>query len=199
MDGRWEGDLRFVWGGELFSFFVFLIFIDRRRERRRRRRTNKLTAYFSNTQNNSDIILASPKATFGLPEASRGLYAAAGGLSRLVRLAGMTLASEIALTGRNLSAAEALHHGIINRVSQTPASLVPEAIAVAEKMSELSPDAIIVTRHGLRESWELASVERASQSTDNRYGRALKEGENLKIGLRAFREKKKPKWVASKL
>lgn len=111
----------------------------------------------------------------------------------------MTLASEIALTGRNLSASEALHHGIINRISQTPASLVPEAIAVAEKMSELSPDAIIVTRHGLRESWELASVERASQSTDNRYGRALKEGENLKIGLRAFREKKKPKWVASKL
>lgn len=163
---------------------------------RRGRRKNKLTLI---TENNSDIILASPKATFGLPEASRGLYAAAGGLSRLVRLAGMTLASEIALTGRNLSAAEALHHGIINRVSQTPASLVPEAIAVAEKMSELSPDAIIVTRHGLRESWELASVERASQSTDNRYGRALKEGQNLKIGLRAFREKKKPRWVASKL
>lgn len=27
MDGRWEEDLRFVWGGEFFSFFVFLIFI----------------------------------------------------------------------------------------------------------------------------------------------------------------------------
>lgn len=187
----------------MVSFFHFFCFLDIYTDIciyiyiiRRGRRKNKLTLI---TKNNSDIILASPKATFGLPEASRGLYAAAGGLSRLVRLAGMTLASEIALTGRNLSAAEALHHGIINRISQTPASLVPEAIAVAEKMSELSPDAIIVTRHGLRESWELASVERASQSTDNRYGRALKEGENLKIGLRAFREKKKPKWVASKL
>ncbi|KAM3424119.1 hypothetical protein BST61_g11335 [Cercospora zeina] len=147
----------------------------------------------------SDMIVASPKAVFGLPEASRGLYAGAGGLSRLVRLAGMTLASEIAMAGRTLSGQEAAQCGIANRVSQTHESVVDEALELASKVAGLSPDAIIVTRHGLRESWEEASVERASQNTEQRYGAGLRNGENLGIGLKAFAEKKQPKWVASKL
>lgn len=147
----------------------------------------------------SDMIIASPKATFGLPEAMRGLYAAAGGLSRLVRLAGMTVASEIAMSGRFLSAQEAVQYNIANRVSKTHESVVGEAVELAAKVASLSPDAIIVTRHGLRESWEQGSVERASQATDHRYGAGLRDGKNLAIGLRAFAEKKTPQWVPSKL
>ncbi|KAH9828060.1 Carnitinyl-CoA dehydratase [Teratosphaeria destructans] len=146
-----------------------------------------------------DMIVASPNATFGLPEAMRGLYAGAGGLSRLVRLAGMTVASEIAMSGRFLSGQEAAQCQIANRVSQTHESCVPEAVELASKVASLSPDAIIVTRHGLRESWEQASVERASQETELRYGIALRDGENLGIGLKAFAEKKQPEWVPSKL
>lgn len=147
----------------------------------------------------SDMILASPTATFGLPEAMRGLYAGAGGLSRLVRLAGITVASEIAMSGRYLSAAEAVQYNIANRVSKTPESLVDEAVELAGKIASLSPDAIIITRHGLRASWEHGSVERASQETELRYGKGLRDGENLGIGLRAFAEKKQPQWVPSKL
>ena len=147
----------------------------------------------------SDMIIASPKATFGLPEAMRGLYAAAGGLSRLVRLAGITVASEIAMSGRFLSAKEAVQYNIANRVSKTHESVVDESVELAAKVASLSPDAIIVTRHGLRASWEHGSVEHASQDTDHRYGKGLREGENLGIGLRAFAEKKQPKWVPSKL
>ncbi|KAF2768951.1 ClpP/crotonase [Teratosphaeria nubilosa] len=146
-----------------------------------------------------DMIVASPNATFGLPEAMRGLYAGAGGLSRLVRLAGMTVASEIAMSGRFLSAQEAAQYQIANRVSKTHESCVSEAVELASKVASLSPDAIIVTRHGLRESWEQASVERASQETELRYGIALRDGDNLGIGLKAFAEKKQPKWVPSKL
>ena len=146
-----------------------------------------------------DMIVASPKATFGLPEAMRGLYAGAGGLSRLVRLAGITVASEVAMSGRFLTAEEAVQYHIANRVSKSHESLVPEAIELASKVASLSPDAIIVTRHGLRESWEEGSVERASQNTEQRYGAALRDGDNLGIGLRAFAEKKQPKWVPSKL
>ncbi|KAK3680299.1 hypothetical protein LTR78_000677 [Recurvomyces mirabilis] len=146
-----------------------------------------------------DMIVASPKATFGLPEAMRGLYAGAGGLSRLVRLAGMTIASEIAMSGRFLSAQEAAQYQIANRVSKTHESCVPEAVELAAKVASLSPDAIIVTRHGLRQSWETASVERASQETELRHGAGLRDGENIGIGLRAFAEKKQPKWVPSKL
>lgn len=147
----------------------------------------------------SDMIVASPNATFGLPEAMRGLYAGAGGLSRLVRLAGITIASEVAMAGRFLSADEAAKYLIANKVSKTHDSLIPEAVELASKVANLSPDAIIVTRHGLRQSWENGSVERASQETEQRFGASLRDGENLGIGLRAFAEKKQPKWVPSKL
>ncbi|KXS97417.1 hypothetical protein AC578_8833 [Pseudocercospora eumusae] len=146
-----------------------------------------------------DMIVASPNATFGLPEAMRGLYAGAGGLSRLVRLAGMTVASEVAMAGRFLSAQEAAQYNIVNRVSKTHESVVDEAVALAAKVASLSPDAIIVTRHGLRQSWEQASVERASQETELRYGAALRDAPNIAIGLKAFAEKKQPQWVPSKL
>ena len=146
-----------------------------------------------------DMIVASPNATFGLPEAMRGLYAGAGGLSRLVRLAGITIASEVAMAGRFLSAEEAARYQIANKVSKSHESLIPEAVELASRVASLSPDSIIVTRSGLREALEQASVERASQETEQRYGHALRDGDNIAIGLRAFADKKQPKWVPSKL
>jgi enoyl-CoA hydratase/carnithine racemase len=99
----------------------------------------------------SDIIVAAPRAKFGLPEASRGLYAGAGGLSRLVRLAGINIASEIALADRKLSAEEAQRYGIANRISKTNESVVDEAVGIAATIANQSPDAIIISRAGLRE------------------------------------------------
>lgn len=146
-----------------------------------------------------DLVVASPSATFGLPEASRGLYAAAGGLARLVRNVGLPLATEIAMAGRVLSAQEAKALGLVNRISKSDDSVVAEAVEMAARVANLSPDAVLVTRAGLRMAWEEASVERAAQKTEELYGRGLKEGENIKIGLEAFARKKKPEWVASKL
>ena len=127
--------------------------------------------------------MASPTAQFGLPEAGVGIYAAAGGLPRLIRNCGLQVGSEIALTGRRLTAQEALSFHLINKVSQTPESVVNETVEVAMKIASLSPDSVIVTRHGLREAWETGSVERATQRTSERYDRILFEGENTKIGI----------------
>lgn len=147
----------------------------------------------------SDMTIASPTASFGLPESLRGIYAGAGGLPRLVRTVGLPLASEISMTGRTLSAAEALSMNLINRVSASPASLLEEAVALATKVADISPDAIIVTRAAIRETWETGSVERGYQLVDERMKRGLMEGENSREGLAAFREKRKPVWKASKL
>ncbi|CAK7243874.1 MAG: hypothetical protein STHCBS139747_005404 [Sporothrix thermara] len=147
---------------------------------------------------NCDMVVASPTATFSLPEASRGLYAGAGGLARVVRNFGMQLAGEIALAGRVMTAQELAALGFC-RVAQTQQSLVEEAVALAKAVAAQSPDAMIVTRSGLRQAWETGSVERASQLTEERYGKALMEGENMKIGTAAFAAKKVPQWVASKL
>lgn len=145
------------------------------------------------------MVFASPRASFGLPEASRGLYAAAGGLSRLTRIAGPVIASEVAMAGRVLTAPEAAAHGIINRVSKSHESLIDEAISLATNVASLSPDAILVTRSGIREALETGSVERASQLTESKYGEAMRKAPNFGIGLKAFASKQKPQWVPSKL
>jgi len=148
---------------------------------------------------NCDMIVASPTATFGLPEALRGLYAAAGGLPRVVRNLSMQMATEIALTGRTLSAEEAKSLQLVNVISSSQADVVSEAIKLAQKVATLSPDAVIVSRAGLREAWETGSVERAAQLVDEKFAKRLRNSENMRRGLQAFADKKKPDWVPSKL
>lgn len=145
------------------------------------------------------MIVASPAATFGLPEAQVGLYAAAGGLSRITRICGLQIASEIAMANRKLTAEEAHRYLLVNRISKTHESVVDEAVELALKISNLSPDSVIVTRHGIREAWENPSVEGATIRTQQEYLEKLVEGENFAIGVNAFASKTKPQWVPSKL
>jgi enoyl-CoA hydratase/carnithine racemase len=143
------------------------------------------------------VVIASPTATFGLTEVKRGLYAAAGGLPRLVRALGMHKASELALTGRTLKAEQLQQLGFLT-VAASPDSLIDEAVQLATEIASQSPDAVIVTRAALRDAWESASVERSSQLIEGRYKKDLLQGENLQIGLRAFAQKKQPKFIPSK-
>lgn len=129
------------------------------------------------------MVIASPGAQFSLPEAKRGVYAAAGGLARLVRLAGLQVASEISLTGKPISAHQGKEWLFVNRISKTPESLLDEAVELANEVSQLSPDAIIVTRAGLREAWETGNVGVASQNVKNRYDEKLYRGDNLREGM----------------
>ncbi len=128
-----------------------------------------------------------------------GVYAYGGGLPRLVRAVGLQAASDIALTGRRISAEEALDLHLVSRVSKSPDSVVPETIEKAEKIAAVSPDGIIVTRAALREAWETASVERAFQITHENFYDKLMKSENSAEGFAAFREKRKPAWRDSKL
>ncbi|OQD81613.1 hypothetical protein PENANT_c026G05223 [Penicillium antarcticum] len=146
-----------------------------------------------------DMVVASPKAQFGLPEVAVGLYAAAGGLPRLMRIVGLQLASEIAMTGRKLTAQEALDYQLINRVTQESESVVDECLKLAAQIASFSPDGIIVTRQGLREAWENPSVEHATSRTRHEYVNRLVAGDNFKIGVEAFAKKTEPKWVPSHL
>lgn len=143
--------------------------------------------------------MASPKAIFGLPEAKVGVYAGAGGLARVVRNCGLQIVSEIALTGRNISVHEAKSFNLINRIAQSPDTVLAESVELAQTIAGNSPDAIVASRQGLREAWETGSVERATQLTADRWSQNLLSGENMKIGLAAFAVKKKPVWVGSRL
>lgn len=145
------------------------------------------------------MVVASPNATFGLPEALRGIYAGAGGPARLVRIVGLPIASEIALTGVPITAQRAKELNLINRISSSQETVVEEALKLANGIAEISPDAAIVTRAGLKDSLEHGSVERATQLTLERYNEVLQTGENAFEGLQAFAEKRKPNWKPSKL
>ena len=147
----------------------------------------------------SDLVVAAPNATFGLPEALRGIFAGAGGPARLVRIVGLPVASELALTGIPITAQRAKELNIINRISTSQDRVVDEALKLAKEIAAISPDAAIVTRAALKDSLEHGSVERATQLTIERFGDALQSGENALEGLTAFAQKRKPNWRPSKL
>lgn len=116
-----------------------------------------------------------------------------------MHIVGLAKASDIALTGRRVSAQEAFALNLVSRISRTPASVVDEAVEIAKQIASISPDGIIITRAGLREAWETASVERAFQIVHEDMNDKLIRTYNHDEGLAAFREKRKPNWRESKL
>ncbi|KAF9871193.1 hypothetical protein CkaCkLH20_11362 [Colletotrichum karsti] len=147
---------------------------------------------------NCDLVVAADTAVFGLPEVKRGLAPTGGVLTRIVHTAGMQVASEIVLTGRKLTAQEMHAWGIVNQVVAED-KVVDEALRYASMISENSPDAIIAARAGLRQAWETADVEKATEEWFKQHFSLLERGENIREGLAAFEQKRAPAWKESKL
>jgi len=147
---------------------------------------------------NCDLVIAAEDAYFGLPEVKRGVSPIGGALPRLIRTIGLQRASEFALTGRTATAQEMKEWGIVNSIVPKD-QVVAEAVKYADAIAKNSPDAIICTRAGLRQGWETAAVERAVEVTLEREFAELQRGENILEGLKAFSEKREPRWKGSKL
>lgn len=149
---------------------------------------------------NCDLVVASSKATFALPEVKRGVVAFAGALPRIVRTIGRQRAMEMALTGRTVSAQEAKDWGLVNKVvGDREGEVVDAAIEYAKMIAENSPDAIIVSREGIKLGWEGVGAEDATRIANDSWFSRLQAGDNIKEGVRAFVEKRKPRWKAAKL
>ncbi|KAI6710908.1 hypothetical protein PZA11_004668 [Diplocarpon coronariae] len=152
---------------------------------------------------NCDMVLASPSALFALPEARRGIVPVAGCLPRLVRTLGLQRTSQLVLTGRSVDAHTLERWGLVNRVVAPGQDVVREALGVAAMMCENSPDALIVGRRGVRLAWEAGGVEEQVAGLlaegEQRGYEVLVQGANFREGIRAFNEKRAPRWVDSKL
>ncbi|KAJ5273109.1 Crotonase core [Penicillium angulare] len=157
---------------------------------------------------NSDLVLASSRSVFGLPEVKRGVVAQAGALPRLVRTVGKQRAMEMALTGRNVLPAEAERWGLVNEVVDIEKDLslekgneilVQRAVVVAGTIAGNSPDAVLVTREGIKLGWEGIGADEATVMLSENWMKRLYNGENIKEGLKAFVEKRAPVWKDSKL
>lgn len=111
----------------------------------------------------------------------------------------MQFTSEITLTGRRIPVAEAKEMKLVNKITASRESLLEDAVAMAIAICQASPDSVVVSRAAIREAWETGSVIRAGQLTAERYQSQLMTSDNVKIGLKAFSQKRKPQWVSSKL
>ncbi|KAG7005574.1 hypothetical protein G7Y79_00019g047540 [Physcia stellaris] len=149
---------------------------------------------------NCDIVLASVAAKFALPEVKRGVIALAGALPRLVRTVGKQRAMEMALTGRTLDAHEARVWGLVNEVVEgEPRMVVERALEVATAIAANSPDSVVVSREGVLLGWHGLGAEEGTESLIQGSWKRMEGGENMKEGVKAFVEKRTPRWVDSKL
>jgi enoyl-CoA hydratase/carnithine racemase len=147
---------------------------------------------------NTDLVIASEAAKFGLPEVTRGVVAIAGALPRLIRSVGRQRAGEMALTGRMFTAREILGWGLVNRVVAA-GDLLDESIKTAETIAGNSPDAVVVSREGLMVGWDAVEPQRGTFQLDKGLYAQMEGGDNMKEGVMSFVEKRKAVWKDSKL
>lgn len=147
---------------------------------------------------NADIVVADEGVQFGLPEVKIGVVALAGALTRLTRTVGRQRAMEMALTGRSLGAEEAREWGLVNKVVKK-GTCVNEAVKIAEVISGNSPDSVIVSREGIKMGWEGVGAEEGTRLLAENWYSRMDKGDNMKEGVKSFVEKRKPRWVPSKL
>jgi crotonobetainyl-CoA hydratase len=141
-----------------------------------------------------DLAVVSEDAKFGLPEVTRGLVAAAGGLLRLHRQIPAKIAAEAVFTGVPLDARTALRWGLVNRV--VPAEdVLSTALALAEVIAANAPLAVRASKRVTARSaatgsdwgdsaWEMNNAEFA----------AVRATLDAREGATAFAQKRRPQW-----
>jgi len=137
----------------------------------------------------TDIRVAGESATFGVSEARWSLYPMGGSAVRLRRQIPYTIAAEILLTGKHLSAQEAKDIGLIGHVVPTGGAL-EKAREIAEVINFNGPLAVEAILKTLRETETMSEAEAFEHESS--YGMAVMASEDSKEGPRAFKEKRKP-------
>ena len=138
-----------------------------------------------------DLILASETAKFGQPEIKIGTIPGAGGTQRLTKALGKAKAMELILTGRFLSAEDALKYGLVIKVVPVEFYL-EETIALAKEMAVLSPIALQLAKEAVNKSFETLLDEGLAYERRNFY--LTFASEDQKEGMKAFVEKRKPEF-----
>jgi enoyl-CoA hydratase len=138
-----------------------------------------------------DLIVASESAEFGQPETGLGIIPGAGGTQRLTRAVGKALAMDVILTGRRLSAREALAAGLVARVVPKEAWL-EEAKRLAGEIAEKGPVATRLAKESVDRAFETTLT--AGLEAERRTLYLAFASEDAKEGLTAFTEKRKPEF-----
>lgn len=139
----------------------------------------------------SDIVIAADTAKFGQPEIKIGVIPGIGGTQRLVRAIGKAKAMEMILTGRMMGAAEAERSGLVARVVPA-ARLMDEAMKVADIIANMSLPSVLAGKEAVNAAFECSLSE--GVRFERRIFHSLFATEDQKEGMKAFVEKRSPKW-----
>lgn len=134
-----------------------------------------------------DMIVASESARIGQPEIKIGVMPGAGGTQRLTRAVGKALAMEIVLTGKFITADEALRAGLINNVVPNEMYL-KEAFSLAKQIVDKSPVAIKLAKEAVLAAFNTSLDEGLIFERKNFY--LCFASEDQKEGMKAFIEKR---------
>lgn len=138
-----------------------------------------------------DMIVASETARFGQPEINLGIIPGAGGTQRMTLAVGKALAMEMVLNGRFLTADEAQHHGLVNRI--VPAEVYLEAaVKLAQEIAARAPVAIRLAKEAINAMYEMPLS--AGLAHERRLFYMLFSTEDQSEGMDAFINKRKANW-----
>ena len=139
-----------------------------------------------------DLVVAGSDVAFGLPEVTRGIVAAAGGLFRLPRVIGQARALELILTADRMTAEEAYRLGMVNHVVE-PDAVLDRARELADRICRNAPlavrESLAIARDALLLTDEQA-WERSAAAMDR-----VRGSDDAREGVTAFIEKRDARWT----
>jgi enoyl-CoA hydratase len=138
-----------------------------------------------------DIRVAGESARFGISEARWGLFPLGGSAVRLPRQIPYTVAADLLLTGRHITAAEALSIGLIGHVVPDGQAL-GKALSIADVIAANGPVAVRAILRVIRETEGLPENE--AFALEARVGMAVFRSQDAREGPRAFAEKRRPEF-----
>jgi enoyl-CoA hydratase/carnithine racemase len=122
-----------------------------------------------------DFVVAAEHIELALPEVSLGIIPAGGGTQNLVRLAGLSLARQVILLGRKLTAMDALGLGIVLSVHPEP-EVLAAALELAGRLAARPRLAVLQARRAMRDAWGY-DMEAALQHENDLYDPCIEDPE----------------------
>ncbi len=139
----------------------------------------------------ADFIVADAGARFGLPEVKIGVMPGDGGTQRLTRLVGRSVALRMILTGDFFDSDQAVTAGFVTDIAEVGGAL-PCALQLAAKIAANAPLATLMAKKAVGAAGEDSLKE--GLATESRGLRHLFETSDQKEGMRAFVEKREPRF-----
>jgi cyclohexa-1,5-dienecarbonyl-CoA hydratase len=139
-----------------------------------------------------DVVYTTAAAQWGFPEIKLGCYPPVA-CTALAALVGQKRAAELILTGRTIGGSEAAGMGLANRAVANE-DLAAAVEQIVQELIRLSPAALAVTKKAFY-AWDAMHFDKGLARAEKIYVEELMKTADAQEGVRAFMEKRAPKWV----